>query len=676
MTEAKLATRINELHAILEVASRQYYNEGQPTMSDAQYDLLFRELQDLEREHPDLIASTSPTQRVGAPLPKGSSFDKAPHLLPMLSIESLTSNDEVREFAERASTYLELEEGTQLRWAVEPKFDGVSANLLYENGVLVRGLSRGDGAQGEDITHNLKTIRGIPLKLQGDGPFPEQIEVRGEVILSQTNFRKLQAEAEASTETPFRNARNTVAGTLKLLDPNTAAKRRLDFVCWGIGHIEGLEIASYSELFEKLRSFGFQMSDHFAVVDSIDAVISFHDDLESRRDEIEYEMDGIVAKVDDILLQRRLGRTARTPRWLLAHKFKPQQATTRIESVAVQVGRTGQITPVANLEPVDLAGVTVRRASLHNWDLVTERDGRMGDVVDIERAGDVIPAVVKVHVEKRASDSRATTAPTQCPTCSSELEKEGAALYCVNLDCPDQLKGRVTHLASRRALEIVSLGKKSVDQLVDSKVIRSLEDVFRLDKMEAEITGLDRWGQKSYDKLQEEVEKAKTPSLPHFINGLGIRHVGEQTAKDLASVFGSLSAFRCASQEKLIEVDGVGQEVAASIIRFFSLPPNQTFFDRLRDYGVVVQEQSIATSGDLEGLVFCFTGGLNSMSRDQAKKIIEELGARASASVTKKVTHVVSASQSGSKLEKAKKLGLEILDEAQFLALIGRPEDA
>ncbi len=571
MPRSRPAQRAAELRATLNEAARLYYNEGAPPMTDAEYDALFRELQALERDHPDVVTPDSPTRRVGATLPKGTRFEEHRHLLPMLSIESLTSADEVREFDARVRKQLDLGGDAPLPWAVEPKLDGVSANLLYENGTLVRGLSRGDGTTGEEITQNLRTIRNLPLQLGGKSPPQKRIEIRGEVLMSVRRFAQLKEEMETSEATPFRNPRNTVAGTLKLLDPSIVARRRLDFICWGTGHVEGLDVGTYHELRDRLTAFGFTLSNRFDVVDSVDGILEFHRRLEAERDAADYEMDGVVAKIDALDLQRRLGRTARTPRWMLAYKFTPRQATTRIADIVAQVGRTGVVTPVADLEPVELAGVTVRRATLHNWGLVAERDVRAGDVVDIERAGDVIPAVVLVHKERRKRDSKPTEPPKRCPTCKSELESEGAFLHCVNVDCADQLRGRIVHLASRRALDIERLGPKNVDQLMEAGLLTTLEDVFTLPDKHDEIVELERWGERSFEKLAEEIEAAKHPALARYLNALGIRHVGEQTAKELASEFETLDALAEADEERLQEVEGVGTEVAQSIRKFFSL---------------------------------------------------------------------------------------------------------
>ncbi len=668
---ARARQELEALRAQIRRADDLYYNHGRPELTDTEYDALFARLQALEAEHPDLVTADSPTQRVGAPLASGDAVTTAEHGQPMLSIDSLTSADAVTEFDERARRALELDAGETLRWAAEPKFDGVSANLVYEAGVLVRALSRGDGARGEDITRNVRTIRNLPLRLMGDGPCPARLEVRGEVIFCKSTFARLREHAETSTETPFRNARNAVAGTLKQLDPAISATRGLEFIAWGLGAVEGdLDLATYAGVHGQLRAWGFKVADQFAVVDSIAGVLAFHDDLEARRDAIDYEMDGIVAKVDDLGLQRRLGRTARAPRWVLAYKFAPRRAVTKLLAIGAQVGRTGAVTPVAHLAPVELAGVTVRRATLHNWGLVAERDVRAGDDVEIERAGDVIPEVVRTVA--RPPDSAPATVPTQCPTCGSTLETEGKFVYCVDVECADQVRGRIVHLAGRRALDIEGLGPEKVDQLVEAGLLTHPEDIFFLPEQEAAIVALDGWGQKSFAKLRDQLRKAKAPTLARFVLALGIRHVGEQTAKDLAAHFGNLDALVAADADAIEAVHGVGPEVARSVRAFFLREGNQRFLAAAARAGVTVAAAAPRRdgTGPLTGKVFCFTGGLSGMSRDEARDLVEARGGTVAAAITKTVTHVVAGAKAGSKLQKAEKLGIAILDEAGFVAMI------
>ncbi|MEO6594751.1 MAG: NAD-dependent DNA ligase LigA [Planctomycetota bacterium] len=661
---------IEELRRQIRTADDQYYNRGYSDLTDAEYDALFVQLRKLEAAHPNLVTADSPTQRVGAPLQKGGTFPTVQHLAPMGSIESLMSSDEVREFDERVHRLLAVAPDEPLTWSCEPKLDGTSANLLYENGVFVRGLARGDGTQGDDLTQNLRTIRNLPLTFAGKGPFPARIEVRGEVIMNKPGFLRLQEREETSSEGTFRNARNTVAGTLKLLDPRVVKRRPLDFLAFAIGHVEGRTFATHQELRTQLAAWGFQTAEPATCVAGIDAVLAFRDDLERRRDELPYELDGIVAKIDRLDQQQQLGRTSRTPRWALAYKFAPRLATTRVLAIGAQVGRTGAVTPVASFEPTELAGVTVRNASLHNWGLLAERDVREGDFVEIQRAGDVIPEVVRVFTDRRGPDSKPTTPPTHCPTCGGELHAEGKFLYCVDLDCKDQLRGRIVHLASRRALDIEGLGPKQVEQLAQAGIIASLEDVFTLAAKKEQLLELDRWGERSTQNLLQQIERCKTPTLARFLNGIGIRHVGEQTAKDLAAAFGSLERLREATTEQLMAVDGVGEEVAAAVVEFFASPKNQTTLQALAAAGVQPQVSTGVTLGPLAGRVFVFTGGLSLMSRDDAKAKVEALGARTAASIGKKVTDVVAGEDAGSKLDKAHQLGLRIVDEAAFVAML------
>ncbi len=661
---------VADLRARIRAADDQYYNRGHSDLTDAEYDQLFERLRQLEAAHPRLVTADSPTQRVGAPLPKGGSFATGSHLLPMGSIESLMTADEVREFVERARKLLALPTGAPLRWCCEPKLDGTSANLLYEHGVFVRGLSRGDGTEGEDLTPNLKTIRNLPLRLAGDGPFPARIEIRGEAIMSKRAFAALREREETTMEGQFRNARNTVAGTLKLLDPRIVKRRSLDFLAFGIGHANGAAFRTHEELRAQLAKWGFALAEPSACADDVAGVLAFRDELEARRDELPYELDGVVAKVDRLDLQQQLGRTSRTPRWALAYKFAPRLGTTRVLAIGGNVGRTGAVTPVAHLEPLELAGVTVSNASLHNWALLAERDVREGDVVEVQRAGDVIPEVVRVFADRRGPDSRPASPPTTCPACGGPLQLEGKFLYCSNLDCKAQLVARVVHLAGRRAFDIEGLGPKQVEQLVQAGHVKSIEDVFALAAKKDQLLELERWGKTSTQNLLDQIERARTPPLARFLNGIGIRHVGETTAKDLATHFGSLDRLAAANEEALMQVDGVGEEVAAAIVEFFASPKNRGTLAALADAGVSPQAAEPAGAGPLSGRVFVFTGGLSTMSRDEAKAKVEALGARVAGSVGKKVTDVVAGADAGSKLDKARTLGLRILDEAAFAALL------
>jgi DNA ligase (NAD+) len=666
-----VADELEALRQQIRTADDQYYNRGYSDRTDADYDALFVQLRQLEKRHPELVTPDSPTCRVGAPLPKGTPFATAAHLAPMGSIESLMAADEVREFVARARKLLALPEGEVLAFCCEPKLDGASANLLYENGEMVRGLSRGDGAEGEDLTRNLRTIRNLPLRLAGPGPFPARIEVRGEVIMTKRGFRALQEREETSSEGQFRNARNTVAGTLKLQDPRVVQRRPLDFLAFAVGHVEGAAFASHTALREQLSTWGFTVATPFRCVDGVDGILAFRDELERDRDALPYELDGIVAKVDRSDRQTQLGRTSRTPRWALAYKFAPRLGITKIVQIGAQVGRTGAVTPVAHLEPLELAGVTVRNASLHNWALLQERDVRAGDTVEVQRAGDVIPEVVRVLLERRPADSVPASPPAACPTCAGPLQLEGKFVYCSNLDCPDQLVGRIVHLAGRRAFDIEGLGPKQVELLVAAKLVNSIEDVFTLAAKKAQVLELERQGERSTQNLLQQIDNARTPTLARFLHGIGIRHVGEATAKDLAMRFGSLAALAKADAPALMEVHGVGEEVATAVVEFFASPINQRTLAALAAAGVTPQTAAPQSDGPWVGRLFVFTGGLERMSRDDAKAKVEALGARTTASIGKKVTDVVAGADAGSKLEKAKALGLTIHDEAAFERLLG-----
>ena len=669
-----VADRLADLRRQIRRADHLYYNLGKPELTDSEYDALYRELQDLERAHPQLVTPDSPTQRVGAPLARGAGFATRKHGTPMLSIDSLMRKEEVLEFDQGIKRFLSLPADAQVEYTVEPKLDGVSANLLYERGVLVRGLSRGDGEEGEEITQNLRTIRNLPLQMLGKGPFPRRIEVRGEVILSRDAFEALRRESETTTETPFRNPRNAVAGSLKQLDPNETARRGLEFICWGTGLVEGLETRTYAELSARLREFGFKTPDEFRVVPSIEAVLAYRDELEARREGFAYEMDGIVAKVNDLATQQRLGRTARSPRWCLAYKFAPRKALTRVRAILAQVGRTGVVTPVADLEPVELAGVTVRRATLHNWDLLAGKDVRAGDLVEVERAGDVIPEVVRVELGKRPKGSQPTVPPRKCPSCGSTLEEEGKFLYCGNLECEAQVAGRIVHMASRDALNIEGLGPKGVEDLLAAGLLRKPEDLFTLPAKKAQILELEGWGERKFEQLAAQIQAALHTDLARFLMALGIHGVGEKLAQELAERLGSLERIVEASKDELLA--GLGRDkksdkVVQQIHDFLRRPGTQSFLAAAQAAGLRLTTPE-RKQGKLTGTVFCFTGGLTTLSRPEAKHHVEALGGKTASSITKAVTHVVIGTDAGSKADAARAQNKTILDEAAFVRLIGR----
>ncbi len=668
------AARAEELARQIRRHNDLYYNGGAPEVSDSAYDALVRELRELEARFPELAHADSPTQTVGA-RPRVRGAAPVAHIVPMLSLESLTSDDEVREFDARIQKALGHDEDRPIDYVMEPKYDGVSASLLYEHGRLVRGLTRGDGRNGEDITPNLLKVAGIGDRLGGSADsWPERVEIRGEVLLSKQRFEELGAEREAADDVPFRNPRNAVAGALKRLDASGLDGLGMSFFFWGVGELRGAPgLETYVELTERVMDWGFPVSPQQKVVQGVASAIEYHDTLEAGRDGLPYEMDGVVAKVLAFSDQHALGRTARAPRWAWAHKFAPRRAWTTVEDIVVQVGRTGALTPVAQLAAVQLAGVTVQRATLHNFDLLASRDVRVGDRVEIERAGDVIPEVVRVDVEARTPSSRSFALPEHCPVCGETVEKEGAFLYCTNIDCPAQLRERLVHFASRRALDIDRLGAKYVDQLFDAGWIRGVADIYDLPNQREAILALERWGEQSFANLVAEIERAKRPPLERFLYGLGIRQVGEKVSRDIAEAFGDLPSIRKATVEQLVEVDGVGPKVAAEIVHFFGLPSTRDFFERLRELGVEVQAMPTrgrSEAAPLAGRVFCFTGKLETLSRDQARERVEELGATTASGISKRVTDVIAGPGAGTKREKAEKLGLRILDEAEWLAML------
>jgi DNA ligase (NAD+) len=647
-----------------------YYVMARPEISDAEYDALFHELQEIERTHPELCTPDSPTRRVGSGALSGE-FAKVKHAVPMLSIDSLFTSEEVRDFDARIRKALGVE---AVEYAAEPKFDGASASLLYENGVFVRGLTRGDGQTGEDITVNLRTVRTIPLRLMGP-EVPRRLEVRGEVLLSHAAFIKLNEAMLKQGETPFANPRNAAAGTLRRQDSRLVAERGLEFIPWGLPSPEQLvlghggRVRTHAEAMDHLGMWGFKITKDRALCRGVDGILKFHDDLEARRDSAGYDLDGIVAKVNEFAAWETLGSTARSPRWMLAHKFTPRQAVTKVLQIDVQVGRTGRLTPRAVLEPVHLAGATISHATLHNARFARDLGVRVGDSVVIERAGDVIPRVVTVVREKRPAHSVEFEMPSACPECGAAPVWDGEYLICPNPSCPAQLRERVIHLASREALAIDGLGEKAVAQFCNEGLIRRIEDVFSLEP--DRVARVDRFAQKSAENLIIQIERAKRAPLERFLVALGIPEVGEATAKALARHFRSLSAIRAASAEQLLEIDGVGGEMARAIAGFFADPEMQHSIDAMISRGVnPVEPEAVNASGPLAGYTFVFTGTIEGMTREEAGARAERLGARVSDSVSAKTSVVVAGANAGSKLAKAEKLGVRVMTPAEFEQLI------
>jgi DNA ligase (NAD+) len=680
VTKGDAKARVATLAEQIREHDHRYYVLDKPTISDANYDKLMRELQGLEEEFPDLKAPDSPTQRVSGGLREG--FKKVRHVRPLLSLDSLMEDSEVREFDERVKRGLGLEEdglfaGERVAYMAEPKFDGLSIELVYEDGVFTRGSTRGDGEVGEDVTENLRTIRAIPLRLREDGP-PARgtIAIRGEVLIPLPAFQELNQQLIAAGDEPFANARNAAAGTVRQLDVSITAGRRLDFFAYDIMAYEPPARSTHPfptqhQMLEALRAWGFHVESDVRRCDGLDDAIAFHAHLLERRDSLPYEVDGIVIKVDDRAAQTCLGMRSRSPRWAVAYKFPPREEVTQILDIVVQVGRTGKLTPVAQLKPVDVSGVTVSRATLHNQDELDRKDVRIGDTVRVRRAGDVIPEVVEVLIDQRPKDAKRFELPSRCPVCGSEVVREGAAHLCTNgLACPAQLEGHIVHFTMRGAMDIAGLGDKTVKQLLEKELVKDLSDIYQLTPIH--LVQLEGFAEKSIEKLLDAIEASKKPRFDRFLFALGIEHVGDTVARLLADHFKSLAELREASEETLQEIRGIGPEVAASVHHFFSNPRNRKVLDRLLKAGVKpVIEARPEGPRVLDGEVVLFTGGLETMPRPDAQRLAERHGARVAGSISKKVTLVVAGPGAGSKLEDARRLGLKVIDERAFLRRVG-----
>jgi len=668
--------RVAELHRLLHHHAHRYYVLDEPEIPDAEYDRLFRELQAIETAHPELVTPDSPTQRVGGkPL---AQFASVRHAVPMLSIRTETDTEASGAEAFDARVRRELgwgETEPAVEYVAELKFDGLAINLRYEQGVLVQAATRGDGEVGEDVTQNIRTIGQIPLRLP-DG-VPAILEVRGEVYLRRDDFNALNERQREKGEKTFVNPRNAAAGAVRQLDPAIAAQRPLSFFTYGLGEVApgAVQVASHFAWLQLLKSWGFPVCEHVVIARGAPDLIAFHRRMGELRDSLPYDIDGVVYKVNRLDLQQQLGFVTREPRWAVAHKYPAQEMLTTVQAIEVQVGRTGKLTPVAKLAPVFVGGVTVTNATLHNEDEARRKDVRIGDTVIVRRAGDVIPEVVAVLPEKRLPGAEIFTMPRTCPVCgSAAVREEGEADYrCTGgLFCSAQRKQAILHFAHRRAVEIEGLGDKLVDQLVDSGVVNTLPDLYRLGL--TALASLERMADKSAQNIVEALEKSKQTTLPRFLFGLGIRHVGEATAKALARHFGKLDTIMDASEEQLLQVADVGPVVAQSIRTFFEQPHNREVVEQLRACGVTWEEGEPAPAEvqPLAGKTFVLTGTLPTLSRDQAKDMLEAAGAKVAGSVSKKTDYVVAGAEAGSKLEKAQALGLAILDEAGLFKLLNR----
>ena len=665
------AKRADDLRTTLEYHNRCYYLLDAPEITDAEYDRLFRELQSLERAYPGLARPDSPTQRVG-----GAALDKfsaVKHSIPMLSLENATNENEIREFDQQIRKFLGLAADQQISYVCEPKMDGLAVELVYIGGLLTVASTRGDGVTGEDVTENIRTIRTIPLRLQGAN-IPELLEVRGEVYLSFEAFQQLNSAKEENGEAPFANPRNAAAGSLRQLDSKITAARPLSFFCYAPGLVRGAAADSQRDLFALLSQWGLPVNPLIACVDGIEGAVAYYHEMNARRETLPYEIDGTVIKVDSFALQRELGEKSRSPRWAVACKFPPRQAVTVLEDVLLSVGRTGVITPVAMLRPVDISGVTVSRATLHNWDEITAKDIRIGDTVVVERAGDVIPAVVKVLPERRSGVEQPLSPPGICPQCGSAAVRiaDEVALRCMGLSCPPQIRESITHFASRNAMDIEGLGEKNVEQLISLGLVNNVSDLYRLTK--DDFMRFERMGDKLAANLLTALENSKQRELGRLIFALGIRHVGDRTAKSLAQSFGSLDNLMHATLDELLSIRDIGATVAQSILTFFGSAVNRTVIQNMLDSGVTPTVEIKQVGGRLTGKTFVFTGTLSGFSRDDAKKLVELEGGSVVGSVSRKTDYVVTGEEAGSKLAKARDLGVPVLSEEDFVALLAVEE--
>ena len=663
--------RVQDLVELLNAYSAAYYERDDPLVSDAEYDSLFRELQSLEAENPDAILANSPTQRVGGkPL---DSFTQVRHRVSMLSLDNAFSAADLSEFDRRVRERLSLSAEAPIGYSCEPKLDGIAVSLRYERGILVQAATRGDGQTGEDITHNVKTIRSIPLKLKG-APSLEVLEVRGEIFMPKAGFLRFNEKAIAEGLKPFANPRNAAAGSLRQLDPAVAARRPLHMYCYGVGEAEGVELpATQYELLRWYASLGLPVNSEIQLAEGIEACEAYYESILTRRSSLPYDIDGIVYKVNAFSSQETLGYVSRAPRWAIARKFPAEEALTRLLDVEFQVGRTGAITPVARLEPVSVGGVIVSNATLHNQDEITRLDIRVGDLVFVRRAGDVIPQIVSVSIEQRGADARPIGFPSVCPVCGAPIERQSdeAVQRCTaTLTCPAQLKGAINHYVSRKAMDIDGFGEKLVEQLVDIHRIKRIDDIYTLSA--AELSDLPRMGPKSAENVIQAIEKSKATTLPRFLYALGIREVGVTTAERLADHFQSLEDLMRADFESLIEVSDVGPIVAEHVLQFFSQAQTESVIENIRCAGVTWPAGSAGGVEEtwLAGQTWVVSGKLERYTREEAQAMLKAVGASVAGSVSSKTTVLLAGPGAGSKLTKAQSLGVEVIDEAEFIARI------
>jgi len=642
-----------------------YYVLNSPEISDQEYDELLRRLEALEKEFPDLITPDSPTQRVGAP--PAEEFSTYRHRVPMLSLNNAFEAAEVRNFDEQVKKWAGL---SSVEYVAEPKIDGLAVELVYVRGLLTVAATRGDGLTGEDVTNNCRTIRAIPLRLRGEAP-PGRLSVRGEIYMGKKDFARLNRRLEEEGQKTFANPRNAAAGSLRQLDPSITASRPLSIFCYGVGEVEGRAFKTHYEALQALKEWGLRVNPEVKLCPDIDNCIKYHEGLAQMRDELDYEVDGVVIKVNQLDLQRKLGTRERSPRWAIAYKFPPMQGVTRVKDIIVQVGRTGALTPVAVMEPVHISGVEVSRATLHNEDEMKKKDVRIGDFVVVQRAGEVIPEVVRVLKERRTGQEKVFQMPRRCPVCGAKATRpEGEAIRrCTNVNCPAQIKESIRHFASKQALDIEGLGEKNVDLLVETGLVKEIPDLYAIKK--EDLIKLERFAEKSAQNLVDAIEKSKETTLSRLIYALGIRHIGEHMARVLAREFKSLEALEKASLQELERISEIGAIVARSIRDFFEDARNRRLIDRLVKAGVHYQKpEEVRAKAGVAGKVFVFTGALKTMQRKDAQGVVERLGGKASSSVSKKTDYVVVGEEPGSKLQEAKRLGVKTLTEEEFLKLV------
>lgn len=672
---ANIKIEINKLRDQINEHNYKYYILDQPSVPDAEYDRLLRELKSLEEKHPEYITPDSPTQRVGAK--PAAYFAALEHRLPMLSLDNAFSDEEVIAFDKRIHDKLKISQDQYITYVCEPKLDGLAINLTYQNGLLIQAATRGDGSTGEDITHNIRTIKSIPLKLRGNH-WPKLIEIRGEVYMPKASFLALNQEAQKNGEKIFANPRNAAAGSLRQLDPQITASRNLSIFCYGVGFYseESNMPHTHHLIIKQLAQWGCRICPDIQIVENITNCLKYYKNILNKRREFPYEIDGVVYKVDDLKLQEKLGFVSRAPRWALAHKFPAQEEISQILDVEFQVGRTGVLTPVARLKPVFVGGATVSNATLHNMDEIHRKDINIKDYVIIRRAGDVIPEVVSVILERRSGETKKIQLPQHCPVCHSPVEKiegEAAARCTGGLICHAQIEEGIKHFASRKAMNIDGLGDKLVELLLKENLIRSVADLY--DLIPSQLSGLERMGEKSAQKLVEAIQKSKSTTFPRFLFALGIRDIGETTANILAKTFGSLEKIVHLTEDELQTVRDIGPVAAKHIVEFFSQPKHKILIQKLISSGIHWPAMENITHQPLLGKTFVLTGTLESFSRESATEQLQKLGAKVTGSVSKSTSYVVAGSAAGSKYDKAKALGITILDENEFQKLLESVEN-